>query len=61
MADVGRGEEMAVRIRGRRRDDRVEQIIRDPKAYFAQARENARAEVRAEIARERGGLRRRPA
>ena len=52
---------MAVKINGKRRDERVEQILRDPKNYFAQARKNARAEVEAEINRERGRLRRRPA
>ena len=53
---------MAVKLRSKRRDDRVEQIIRDPKGYFARARENARAEVKAEMARERQGrLRRRTA
>jgi hypothetical protein len=53
--------DVAVKIRDRRRDERVEQILRDPKAYFAQARKNARAEVEAEIARGRGRLRRRTA
>lgn len=52
---------MAVKINGKRRDQRVEQILRDPKTYFAQARKNARAEVKAEIDRERGRLRGRPA
>jgi hypothetical protein len=52
---------VAVKIRRERRDDRVEQILRDPKAYFARARENARAEVRAEMAQGRGRLRRRTA
>ena len=52
---------MAVKIRGKRRDERIEQILRDPKTYFAQARNNARAEVRAELAQGRGRLRRRPA
>ncbi len=52
---------MAVKTGGRRRDERVEQILRDPKAYFTQARKNARAEVRAEMAQGRGRLRRRPA
>ena len=50
---------MAVKIRRKRRDDRVEQILRDPKTYFAQARRNARAEVQAEMAQ--GRLRRRTA
>ncbi len=53
---------MAVKIRGkRRRDERVEQILRDPKTYFAQARRNARAEVVAELAQGRDRLRRRTA
>ena len=52
---------MAVKIQGKRRDDRVEQILRDPKAYFARARKRARAEVEADLARERGELRRRTA
>ena len=52
---------VAVKIRGKRRDERVEQILRDPKAYFSRARENARAEVEAEMAQGRGRLRRRPA
>lgn len=52
---------VAVKINGKRRDQRVEQILRDPKTYFAQARKNARAEVKAEIDRERGRLRGRPA
>lgn len=44
---------MAAKINGSGRDDRVERILRDPRAYFAQARQVARAEVRAEMARER--------
>lgn len=52
---------MAVKIPGKRPDRRVEQILSNPKAYFAQAREAALADVRAERARERGRLRRRPA
>jgi hypothetical protein len=52
---------VAVKIRGRRRDERVEQILRDPKGYFARARKSARAEVEAEIAQGRARLRRRPA
>lgn len=52
---------MAVKIPGKGPDRRVEQILSDPKAYFAKARAVARAEVRAERAHERGRLRRRPA
>lgn len=50
---------MAVRTEPRGEDPRVEQILRDPKGYFAQARERAREDVRADLARERS--RRRPA
>ncbi|WP_156384178.1 hypothetical protein [Marmoricola sp. Leaf446] len=39
---------MAIKIPGKRLDERVEQILRDPKAYFERARQTARAEVRAE-------------
>ena len=39
---------MSVQIPGRRADTRVEQILRDPKTYFANARKKARAEVEAE-------------
>ena len=39
---------MAIKIPGKRLDERVEQILRDPKTYFARARKNARAEVEAE-------------
>lgn len=52
---------MAVKIPGRRADKRVEQILRDPKTYFEQARKNARAEIKAEQARRRGRLSRRTA
>ena len=52
---------MALKMQGKRRDDRVEQILRDPKGYFARARRKARADVEAEVARERGRLRRRTA
>jgi hypothetical protein len=52
---------VAVKLRGKRRDERVDQILRDPKSYFARARENARAEVKAELAQGRGRLRRRTA
>ncbi len=53
---------MAVKIQAKRRDERVEQILRDPKTYFARARRKARADVEAEVARERGQVRRvRPA
>ena len=40
---------MAIKINGSRRDDRVERILRDPRAYFAQARQAARAEVKREM------------
>ena len=43
---------MAIKLNGIRRDERVEQILRDPKGYFAQARQEARIEVRREMARE---------
>ncbi len=52
---------MAVKIRGKRPDDRVEQILRDPKTYFARARKNARAALRAERAQSRTRLSRRTA
>ena len=52
---------MAVKIPGRRRDERVEQILRDPKSYFARARKVARAEVKAERAEGRVRLSRRTA
>lgn len=52
---------MAVKLRRQRRDERVEQILRDPKTYFARARRNARAEVEAEMAQRRVRLRRRTA
>jgi hypothetical protein len=52
---------MAVKVPRKRRDERVEQILRDPKTYFAQARRNARAEIEAELAQGRARLRRRPA
>ena len=52
---------MAVKIPGKRRDERVEQILRDPKTYFAQARKNARAELKAEKAETRPRLIRRTA
>ena len=52
---------MAVKIPGKRRDDRVEQILRDPKTYFARARKNARAEVKAEKAQGRARMSRRTA
>jgi hypothetical protein len=52
---------VAVKLRRKRRDERVEQILRDPKTYFAEARRNARAEVKAEMARGRAPLRRRTA
>lgn len=52
---------MAVKINGKKRDAQVDQILRDPKAYFSRARKNARAAVEADVARERGRLRRRTA
>jgi hypothetical protein len=52
---------VAVKIPRRPRDERVEQILRDPKTYFAQARRNARAEIEAERAQGRVRLRRRTA
>ena len=52
---------MAVKIPGKGLDKRVEQILRDPKAYFQNARSVARAEVKAERDRERGRAPRRPA
>ncbi len=52
---------MALKVRARRRDQRVEQILRDPKGYFAQARQRAESEVKAEMAQERVRLRRRTA
>ena len=57
----GRRVNVAVKINGKKRDTQVEQILRDPKAYFAQARKNTRDAVRADVARERGRLRRRTA
>lgn len=41
---------MAVKIPGKSPDDRVQQILRDPKGYFANARKQARAAVQAERA-----------
>ncbi len=52
---------MAVKIPGKRPDERVEQILRDPKTYFAQARKKARAAVMAERAQDNTRLRRRTA
>ncbi len=54
---------MAVKIPGRRSgtDERVQQILRDPKLYFEKARKIARAEVKAERKQEQGPLRQRPA
>lgn len=45
---------MAVKIQRRGEDARIEQILRDPKRYFAEARARTRAAVQAEVARERG-------
>jgi len=44
---------MAVKIEPRGEDDRVRQILADPKRYFDRARQRARADVEAEVARER--------
>jgi hypothetical protein len=44
---------MAKKLRTTRRDDRIERALRDPKTYFSQARERAKQEVIAEMARER--------
>ena len=52
---------MAVKIPGKRLDARVEQILRDPKAYFDKARKNARAEVEAERRQQAEGHLPRPA
>lgn len=46
------GGSVAIKINGSRRDDRVERILRDPKAYFARARQQARIEVKQEMAQE---------
>jgi hypothetical protein len=43
---------MAIKLNGSRRDDRVERILRDPRAYFAQARQAARVQVKREMDRE---------
>jgi hypothetical protein len=58
---VDREVTVAVKIRDKRRDERVDQILSDPKGYFAEARRNARAEVKAEVEQRRGRLRRRTA
>lgn len=52
---------MAVKIPGKGRDDRIDEILRDPKSYFARARKIARAEVRAEKAKGHTRLSRRTA
>lgn len=54
---------MAVKIPGKRSgsDERVAQILDDPKKYFAEARKIARAEVKAERLQQQGSLRQRPA
>lgn len=53
---------MAVKIPGKQPDERVEQILRDPKTYFARARKQARAAVKAEKAQDNSTrLRRRTA
>ena len=50
---------VAVKINAKKRDAQVEQILRDPQRYFARARKSAREAVQADVARERGRLRRR--
>jgi hypothetical protein len=50
VTDVGGS--VAIKINGSRRDDRVERILRDPKGYFARARQEARVEVKREMERE---------
>lgn len=52
---------MAIKIPGKGLDRRVEQILNDPKAYLANARKIARAQVEAEREQERGRFRHRPA
>lgn len=52
---------MAVKLPGKGRDERVEEILQDPKAYFARARKQARAQLEAEKAERRIRLTRRPA
>jgi hypothetical protein len=46
------GVRMGIKIERPRRDDRVERILRDPRAYFAEARRAARDEVRAEMSQQ---------
>ena len=54
---------MAVKVPGRRAksDERVQEILRDPKDYFEKARKAARAEVTAERRQQQASLRQRPA
>ena len=52
---------MAVKLPGKGRDERVDEILRDPKTYFARARQKARAEIEAEKQGRRPRLTRRPA
>jgi hypothetical protein len=52
---------VAVKIPGKGPDERVEQILRDPKTYFERARKQARAAVKAEKAQDNSRLRRRTA
>lgn len=52
---------MAVKVRRKRPDDRVERILKDPQTYFEQARAKARKDIVAELERDRGRMRRRPA
>lgn len=42
-------------------DERVQEILRDPKNYFEKARKAARAEVAAERRQQQAALRQRPA
>lgn len=52
---------MAIKIPDKGPDQRVEQILRDPKTYFANARKAARAQIKAERQQDRPRLRRRTA
>lgn len=56
------GVDVAVKIPGRRSssDERVQEILRDPKNYFEKARKAARAEVTAERQQQQAALRQRP-
>ena len=59
VTDVGGS--VAIKINGSRRDDRVERMLRDPKGYFARARQEAQVEVKREMEREQQRSRRRAA